>query len=427
MISSVRLEDLMTRQPLASGLGILAVGVGLLACGGNTPPGPESGGGTTIMDPTEAPVSSTTDPMNPVDGTGSSDTSVTTDADTTETTGGTAGNIVELGIGTTQTCAVMTNGRLICWGVASELLGIDDLPTEHEHIEDAVSVSLSANHACAVLGDQTVRCWGANDNGELGDGTETDSSIPVTTVGLDDVVQVTAGENFSCALRGDGGIRCWGLNLFGALGDGTTEDRLTPVDVVGLPAPALEVQAVGNASTSACARLEGGGLACWGQNDAGQLGVGDMVDSPSPLTVAITDVTSLGTSKGSNACVVSQGDAHCWGWQLTSTPAPIVGLEDVVDVSVGTGHTCAIGAAGDVSCFGWRNENGQLGPSVSIDELTEAPVDVPLPGPATQIVNGTAHSCALLADGEIYCWGLGRALGIGTTDDSPEPVRPMGL
>jgi alpha-tubulin suppressor-like RCC1 family protein len=145
-----------------------------------------------------------------------------------------------------------------------------------------VAVAISNGQACVLDADGSVRCWGDNTHGQLGDGTISSMTTPVYSpvrvVDLSDVVQVTCGAGQSCALIRDGSVRCWGFNGDGRLGDGTTMDRLTPVRVSGLP-PVVQIVA---AHWSTCALTADDRVFCWGNNSQGQLGDGTTTNALTP-------------------------------------------------------------------------------------------------------------------------------------------------
>src|SRR5207237_3526833 len=146
------------------------------------------------------------------------------------------------------------------------------------------TVSAGSTHSCALLADGTAKCWGLNGSGQLGNNTTTNASTPVVVSGLGagtNVVAVSAGGNHTCALLGDGTAKCWGANAFGQLGNGTTTNSSTPVVVTGL-AGAVALSAGENHT---CALLAGGTAKCWGANAFGQVGNGTTTHSSTPAVV----------------------------------------------------------------------------------------------------------------------------------------------
>lgn len=208
---------------------------------------------------------------------------------------------VALGSGEWHTCAQRSSGAWVCWGLNDHgQLGDGTTTDRHAPVEvsgigDAVELVGGGFHTCARREAGTVVCWGANDRGQLGDGTTETRSDPVTVVGLTDAVQLTAsGEEstggHSCARRETGEIVCWGANDNGQLGDGTTTDRPVPVAVTGIT-DAIDVAAGGGTSAAAetasghtCALREMGTV-CWGEGGRGQLGNATMLDSSTPAWV----------------------------------------------------------------------------------------------------------------------------------------------
>src|SRR5687767_10499435 len=173
-----------------------------------------------------------------------------------------------------HTCLVRADGNVLCWGNnASGQIGdgtsgnIRNVPTAVPGITSAVAVAAGLNHTCVLLASGSVRCWGSNASGQLGVGSATPSSlVPVTVPNLTSVVSLAAGTSHTCARKSDGSVRCWGLNTFGRLGDGTTTSpRFTPVAVSNL-SDAVKIVA---GATHTCALRGGGSMSCWGGNGQG--------------------------------------------------------------------------------------------------------------------------------------------------------------
>jgi len=284
-----------------------------------------------------------------------------------------------------------------------------------------------------------VRCWGDNENGELGDGTTIHRSMPVDVVGLDSkIVSVDAGGSQTCALTDVGGVKCWGLNESGQLGDGTETDSSTPVDVVNLSRGVVSVSVGGG---RACAVTTAGGVKCWGLTWYGQLGDGNHNFYSTPVDVPGLDRGVAAVSTGGNhICVLTaKGGVKCWGWNASgqlgdgttnhsSTPVDVVGLESgVAAISTGTNHTCALTDAGGVKCWG-DNTWGQVGDATNINRST--PVDVVGMSSGTiDVTTGSGHTCGLTISGGVKCWGANSSgdLGNGTTNHSFTPVDVPGL
>src|SRR6266540_3054391 len=173
-------------------------------------------------------------------------------------------------------------------------------PVTVSGITTATVVSSGYFHTCAVLQDGTVRCWGDNTYGQLGDGTTiippavrggpstAHSATPVTVSGISTAVTVSAADGFhTCAVLQDGTVRCWGDNSTGQLGNGSTTNSSTPVTVSGITTATV----VTSGYNDACALLQGGSLQCWGINSYGQLGNGTTTDAHTPVAVAGIGVT----------------------------------------------------------------------------------------------------------------------------------------
>ncbi|MBX3187452.1 MAG: hypothetical protein KF819_10575 [Labilithrix sp.] len=143
------------------------------------------------------------------------------------------------------------------------------------------SLTAGAEHTCAALADGSVRCWGANDKGQLGDATTTDSRVPVMVHGIPPVASIHAGARHTCARLRTGTVGCWGNNDRYQLANGTMEPSAKPVALPGL----VGVQELAVAGDSACARMADGGVRCWGDNASGQLGDGTTNEHAVPMPI----------------------------------------------------------------------------------------------------------------------------------------------
>jgi alpha-tubulin suppressor-like RCC1 family protein len=253
-----------------------------------------------------------------------------------------------------------------------------------EGVEGALAVETGGRHTCAVVGGGSVRCWGANDRGQLGVDAGELATTPVE-LPLGGFVEVSAGEEHTCARNQAGPITCWGANDEGQLGDGTTEDRFEPLDA-GVPEYAIAVSA---GARHSCAVVQSGDVYCWGRNAELESGVED----PEPVL----------------------------------SPARVEGIEDAAEVCAGNGVTCARRNDGHVSCWG----SGQFGMrgDGQTDGSVATPVEVLLVDDARDLAVGHNHTCAVRSGGEVWCWGRNQygRLGDGTTTDRAEPTRVLDL
>jgi alpha-tubulin suppressor-like RCC1 family protein len=288
----------------------------------------------------------------------------------------------------------------------------------------ALEVSAGGGHVCAVLTDGTVWCWGLNTSGQLGIGTEGPGrDRPVRVEGIMDAVQVTAGGHHTCVLVSDSSIWCWGRNDNGQLGDGTNQNSPVPVPVN--PSPAAAHVSAGGQHT--CAIATGGQVFCWGTNDSGQLGIGTTTSHNTPQQVG-NFTNGGGVSAGLyHTCVfLSDQTARCWGnggeGRLghgsnvgSLTPVQPTGLSGVSDIAAGGAHSCAIHGS-STSCWG-ANESGQLGTGDATPSSIPAAVDF-IAGGLTAISAGNVHTCAMAGASPhgVKCWGDNRdgQLGHGT-------------
>lgn len=138
-------------------------------------------------------------------------------------------------------------------------------------------------HTCALLHDGTVRCWGDNDSGQLGDGSFQPSSTPVVVHGIDGAARIAAGDRFTCVLHRGGMVSCWGDNRFHQLANGTTKSDPKPQMIQGI----FGVRELAVGGDAACARMGDGELRCWGRNARGELGDGTTRDHDVPMAVRL--------------------------------------------------------------------------------------------------------------------------------------------
>ncbi|MFQ6030013.1 MAG: hypothetical protein ACE5Q6_21275 [Dehalococcoidia bacterium] len=383
--------------------------------------------------------------------------------------------------------AVLEEGAAINEQATTQPTATPALIPEPEQVPnlEATGISVGLWHTCAITAERSLRCWGLNNYGQLGDGTRTERARPVDVVGLDsEVVAVSAGANHTCSLTAEGGVQCWGRNSRngfsvtpekvesltsgvvalasgdihncaltveggvkcwggnsnGQLGDGTNTDRATPVDVTGL---ASGVVAISAGSRHTCALMMAGGVKCWGQNgDAGRLGDGSTTNRIEPVDVAdLTSGVAAVAAGGFHTCALTQeGSVMCWGSNNVGQlgdgtrrnrfiPGEVTGLtSEVAGIAVGGGHSCALTTKGGIRCWG-ANDFGQVGDGTP-EVHRPLPVDVvDLTDQMTAIALGARYTCSLTAAGGVKCWGENRIgqLGDGTLVNQSKPVDVIGF
>ena len=301
------------------------------------------------------------------------------------------------------------------------------------------AISAGWSHTCGVASTGRVYCWGADEEGQLGNDSVFKSAssmnpIPVPVNGTTRFSMVSAGSSRqTCALAAGGAAWCWGANDAAQLGDGTTVDRDVPVAVAG----GVVYADVSSRGAYACATTSDGSAACWGANDVGQLGAASHAscqnpNGGSPYSCATSPVPLSGglrfsavTTGYRHACGITvAGDVYCWGsdnWgQLGSaangtcsgaydtvpcstTPVKVSGGLRFTTIQAADDHTCALSTSGKAYCWGLNNQ-GQLGvPGTDTAVSTPEPVTGGMIFVALSA--GAFGNCALTAAGDAYCWG----------------------
>lgn len=388
--------------------------------------------------------------------------------------------------GNNQTCAVFSGGILKCWG---RILGIT---VKYDHIGDEPnemgqflstlnvgtnktvrSVAVGERHTCAILNDDTVKCWGQNESGQLGLGDGSHRGIaaqgmsdllPTVDLGTGKSAKaISVGGKHTCAILNDDTVKCWGYNG-GQLGLGDLHNRGDAPDEMGDALPAVDLgsgktaKAISAGDLHTCAILNDNSVKCWGDNDAGQLGLGDDVtrgDNPGEMGDALP-VVDLGTGKTATAiatryqhtcAILHDKSLKCWGLNdinqlgrscLTmpcsigdepgemgdALPTVDLGSNAIVAaVSAGGSHTCALLQDSGVKCWG-SNGAGVLGQGDSMPRGLEgtmgdalAPVNLGMGKVVVYVASGAFYNCAILDDATLKCWGRNYVgeLGLGDT------------
>lgn len=311
---------------------------------------------------------------------------------------------------------------------------------------DFDSISVGRWHSCGITADRSGYCWGDNDYGQLGDDSKVGRSDPVEIAfGGYLWSSVSVGDEHTCGIMADGSGYCWGYNNDGQLGDGTGSDHSLPNAIDG---GKYQWRSLSAGGYHTCGITTAGAGYCWGHNDAGQLGDGTKIARSVPVEIDGGKFQWAVVSAGRwHTCGITvDGIRYCWGGNsvgelgdgaATDSPIPVsFGNEKWSDVSAGGSHTCGITVDGSGFCWGY-NEYGQLG----IGTTTESYVPVVIDGGNdrwTLISAVVDNTCGIATSGTRYCWGLdenGELFGDGVVsrsiptqiqvqDQSPQPESP---
>ncbi len=339
-------------------------------------------------------------------------------------TGGVS-HLARIAGGETHTCAITPTGGLKCWGSnGSGQLG--DGTTNESHVpvqvkgltSGVISVVAGENYTCALMSTNTVKCWGNNGNGEVGNSGGSPNNAPVDVPGLTGVASISAGCKFMCAQLAAGGVKCWGENGNGQLGNGANTDSSTPVDVKGIS----DATYAASGFDSACAAFPNG-VQCWGQDSSGQLGDGKQTDSNVPVDT--TQVTFGPT-------ILASGAYHVFAYGLAPSGQPAFaswgqnpstgGLKGTLDgATAGNNFTCAL-QQGSALCWG-QNDQGQLGRGANGASDPNA-AQVNGLSSVTEVRAGYDHACAFVGPYKMKCWGNNKngELGNNSTTEGDAPV-----
>lgn len=295
-------------------------------------------------------------------------------------------------------------------------------------------VATGGSHTCAISPAASVKCWGSNYAGMLGDGSPTrgadgwyrSSATPVQVTGLTSGVKdLSASGLYTCAVTKTRTVKCWGSNTYANLGNGTTRNSSVPVTVTGL----TNAKSVATGEMHACALTTSGTVKCWGNHNMyGQLGNGTQGPATGSLVtvVGLTNVTAIAAGARHTCATTATGSVKCWGQNMygqlgvrtshpwSTVPVTVVGLTNVTAISAQGDLTCALTVARDPHCWGDSFGGTFLGSNV--------PIGIPaLPaGSTTAITVGEGYVCVITAAGAAKCWAEDR-------HNSTDPVQVPGL
>lgn len=375
------------------------------------------------------------------------------------------GAVKQVATGATYTCTLHENGGLKCWG--RTIGAAQQTPKAFPMGVRVEQIAAGTSHACFLIEGGKVRCSGKNDWGALGYGhtryvTAMEDEGDVEIGGA--VKTVVAGHATTCAIMDDDSLRCWGSGQGGRLGYADAEDR----GAEDLPQEAGAIELGGKAlqvsvspSGHVCAVLDGGRLRCWGQNIQGQLGYGDterVGDNETPAAKGDVQVggtvAQVATASASTCARLDTGAVRCWGFagdgrlgygnstnygddELPSVAGDVPLGGKATQIVGGSNHFCAILEGGTLRCWG-NARSGQLGygntNSIGDDETPASAGDVPVGGKVVQVTASGDRTCALLESGGVRCWGSnvgdplwGGPLGYEKTDNIGDDETPASV
>jgi alpha-tubulin suppressor-like RCC1 family protein len=399
--------------------------------------------------------------------------------------------------GSEHSCNMLDNGSVKCWGNnASGQLGLgntDSLGDGANEMGDnltvvdlgtgrtAKAIAAGDYHTCAILDNSSIKCWGNNASGQLGLGNTDNLGDAGSEMGDDlDAVDlgsgrtataIAGGGSHSCAILDNSAIKCWGANASGQLGIGNTNNRGDAGSEMGDDLPAVDLgsgrtaKVIVAGGSHTCTILDDSSIKCWGENDQGQLGLGNTTDS---LNASVVDMGSGITAKAiaageSHTCAILNNSAiKCWGranegqmglfkWNDNIgdelNEMGVTGQDDLtnigtgrtaVAIAAGKNHNCAILDNSSIKCWG-ANTSGQLGigDTVNRGATTDGSdqmgdnlpvVDLGSGRTARGIIAGDNQTCAILDNASIKCWGANASgqLGIGNTNNRGDQSSEMG-
>lgn len=413
---------------------------------------------------------------------------------------------VSVATGGNHTCALLAGGEVTCWGdgiwgqLGDDASGRDDDELWlHGRMVAGPRVALSGpaqkivsghNHACALLDSGEVECWGHDESSQLGAGdwrghhrryAEHFSYSPVAVDDVpepgDPVVDIAASMRGTCLMFESGAVRCFGAAIDGVTGRGPSNgDEWTPwhefatVNDGDNSETLTDLRGIRLGTGHGCGLTPEGGVQCWGRNYRGQLGDGERqtdflsgvypddpdVDDPRVPrdVVGLRGGVERVVTGGEHSCaILANGRVRCWGSnryhqlgfagtyyevdediheeherapELEATPVDICLHRPATDLALGGAHTCALLDDATVWCWGSSN-HGKLGNgNYNVDSVTPVRVDL------ENVVDIDArhmHTCAVTSDGELYCWGHNHygQLGNGDTVDQSEPRLVLGF
>lgn len=335
---------------------------------------------------------------------------------------------------------ICSDGTVMAWGRNSDgQLGDgtntdSNIPVEVANLTDIIRVAAGKFHSIALKSDGTAWSFGKNGSGQLGNGSTVNSNIPVQVSGLTNITDITGGDDHTLAIRSDGTVWAWGGNSWGQLGDGTTNDSETPVQVTGISS----ATAITAGEGFSMALMNDGTVMAWGANQSGQLGNGTIFGSNVPVLVSnLSDVIDIAAGTIHSIALKNDGTVWAWGYNFlgqlgngtntdSDVPVQVTGLNSITTISAGGASTYAVKYDGTAWAWGW-NSNGQLGNGSTIN--SNLPIEISGLTDMIAIAGGAFHCLSINQEGELFTWGANDygQLGNGANTESHVPVLITGI
>lgn len=351
----------------------------------------------------------------------------------------------QISAGLYESCIIDSFGDVYCWG-SNSAGGVGDGSTTEMHSTpnkvdlggvEAISIDSGYAHSCAVLADNTMKCWGLGSLGQLGNNaTQENNPTPQTVIGIDSAIKVSIAPTgmFTCALLSSGEVNCWGEGIFGQLGNGQSTNNPVPQPVINVTS-AVDLF---TSPSSACALLSTGSFMCWGLNGNNVFSTTNNNDDF--LTPVVSDIFHNSTIKvaiGDNNVCELRGDKTVWckgdnSWGpfgLNSISAQVHEFEqallisNAIDFSFNGKTLCVAMENGEIACSG-QGEYGNLGQG----DFNNSEFMVIAATDSTSVVVGRSHTCVNSVTGPL-CFGINDEgqCGVGNIEPQPSPSKVVAL
>jgi alpha-tubulin suppressor-like RCC1 family protein len=352
-------------------------------------------------------------------------------------------DVKSISAGAYHSIALKNDGTVWTWGyncygqLGNNSTTNSSSPVQVQGVNGTVT-SISAGTCFSLISksDGTVWAWGYNYYGQLGNGSTTDSSLPVQVSGLTGIGLVSAGGSLSLALKSDKtAIYAWGYNKHGELGNGSTSNSSLPVQVQGIN----DIKSISTGGDHSLALKSDGTLWAWGYNCYGQLGNNSTSNSSYPIQVLglIGTISSISTGAFHSQVIINDGTVWAWGENLfgelgnistlnSSQPVQVLNLSGIGSISAGAFHSLVLKS--DKTVWAWgKNLFGELGNGTTINSFQSVQASNLIE--VKSVSSGAYHSLTLKNDGTVWAWGenLYGELGNGTTLNSFQPVQVLNL